>query len=346
MGDDSGNQNQSTSINQPLQGSEIPPVLNVVEPNIQPIQNFSQQPQVNQQPEVIQTSNEDKSRSGKKKIFIVLGSLILIFVLFMLGLIVLLTPTINGLSACMEENEIDMDLLFQKGVAERWNNQQKCAEIKPISEQLITCYQRVGDKNILPEQLAFTLGGLINRSVRNVDSESIIKQHNLNCSQYPETLIDNEGGIKNTTNLETNTKNEALVIYKPNYIISGFSEQEKIQTGTSETGETIYMIDYINQDGRSYGFMLVENSDLESLKCVKPEEGVNTVISDYKDFLPNNSIAGCSVTVGAETPNALRSHRWLIGNRKYLINSSGFFINESEALQIADSIQEYTIQSD
>lgn len=120
-----------------------------------------------------------------KPVLIIVGVLIL----FSLGLLYLMIPTFNGLSACLKEGSESLNVLSQRRVTEKWNNRQNCAQIKPLSEKLIACYDNVGGKSLLPEQLAFTLGGLINPSVKSEDKEGIIKRHNSSCSQYPETLI-------------------------------------------------------------------------------------------------------------------------------------------------------------
>jgi hypothetical protein len=120
-----------------------------------------------------------------KPVIIIVG----VLVLFLLGLFVLMIPTFNGLSDCLKQGSENLDLLKQRRITEKWNNRQNCAEIKPLSEKLIACYDDVGEKSLLPEQLAFTLGGLINPNVKNEDKEGIIKRHNSSCSQYPETLI-------------------------------------------------------------------------------------------------------------------------------------------------------------
>lgn len=140
---------------------------------------------------MVQQAVDDNPKSGKKKTFLVLGGLIAFLVLVVVGLYILLTPTVRGLSACMEENSRNMDVLFQRGLQEKWTNLQKCQEFKPETEKLIACYEEVENKSILPEQLAFTLGELIRGKEITVDKKGLIQLHNTNCSQYPETLISN-----------------------------------------------------------------------------------------------------------------------------------------------------------
>ncbi len=194
MDNNFGNQLQPTPVNPTPQGVQTPPTPNMVQPNVQPTQATStsfQQPTTNQQTETVQPAGEEKTKSGKKVILIVFGGLILLVVLIVVGLFVILTPTVKGLSSCMEENSKNMDALFQRGLEEKWTNQQKCQEFKPETEKLITCYEEVGGRSILPEQLAFTLGGLIRGREIKVDKAGVIKLHNSNCSKYPETLISN-----------------------------------------------------------------------------------------------------------------------------------------------------------
>ena len=109
--------------------------------------------------------------------------------LIVVGLFLALTPTVKGLSACIEENSKNMNKLFQRGLQEKWTNQQKCEEFKPETERSIACYESVGNDSLLPEQLAFTLGGLIRGKEIKVNKEGLIQLHNSNCSQFPETLI-------------------------------------------------------------------------------------------------------------------------------------------------------------
>jgi len=187
MDDNISSPSQPTSTNQPPQGVQTP-TPNVTQPTPTTPTTF-QRPTMNQQPEMVQQAVEEKPKSGKKRILLVLGGLILLLVVVVVGLFVTLTPTVKGLSVCMEENSRNMDAMFQRGLAEKWTNQQKCQEFKPETEKLISCYESVGNDSLLPEQLAFNLGGLIRGKEIKVDKEGMIQLHNSNCSQFPETLI-------------------------------------------------------------------------------------------------------------------------------------------------------------
>jgi len=174
-----------TSKYPPFQNNQTALTPNSNQPIVQPIQNTQTNLQQSVPPQSIE---EEKPKSGKKVFFILFGIIAFVGTILVV-LFILLTPTVKGLSTCMVENNQSMDLASQRGIAEKWNNQQKCTEFKPITEELLACYERVRNKGILPEGLAFILGSLINSSVKNVDKESIIQLHNTNCSQYPETLI-------------------------------------------------------------------------------------------------------------------------------------------------------------
>lgn len=192
MDESSGNQASPASVDQSPQGVQTPPAPNSVQPPVQPPQTTQtsfQQSTMNQQPEVVQPTAEAKPKSGKKKILIMLVGLVVLLALVIIGVFVLLTPTVKGLSACMEESSKNMDALFQRGLEEKWTNQQKCQEFKPETEKLIACYERVGSNSLLPEQLAFTLGGILRGKELKVDKEGLIQLHNTNCSQYTETII-------------------------------------------------------------------------------------------------------------------------------------------------------------
>jgi len=194
MDENGGNQSLPTRVSQTPQGVQTPPTPNAVQPNIQPtqtIQTSYQQHTAIQQTETVQPAVGEKPKSGNKVILFILGGLILLVVLIVVGLFVILTPTVKGLSACMVENSKNMDALFQRGLEEKWTNQLKCQEFKPETEKLINCYEEVGSRSILPEQLAFTLGGLIRGEEIKVDKAGLIELHNSNCTQYPETLISN-----------------------------------------------------------------------------------------------------------------------------------------------------------
>lgn len=167
------NQTVITPANQTPQGFQTPPVANTTK-----LQG------------VTQSMGADHSKIGKK-VFLVFASLLGLAVVAFLGLFVILTPTVKGLSLCMEESSIAMDALFQRGIEEKWTNQQKCQEFKPETERLIACFDNVGRSSLLPVQIAFSLGGLLRGEKINVNKAGLIQLHNTNCSQFPDTLITN-----------------------------------------------------------------------------------------------------------------------------------------------------------
>ena len=173
MGEIIGNQTVITPVNQVPQGFQTSSVTDNT-----------------QQSEASQSYGADNSKSGKRIVLILVGMLV-IFVLIIVGLFVILTPTVKGLSVCMVENSIAMDALVQRGLEEKWTYQQKCQEFKPETEKLITCYKNIGRTSVLPAQFAFSLAGLLSGKKINVDTVGLIKLHNTNCSQFPDTLITN-----------------------------------------------------------------------------------------------------------------------------------------------------------
>ena len=187
-------QTTSSFANQPNRNTRPQSAPTVTQPSVPPVQTTQpsfQQPSINQQQIITAPGGESSKKSGIKRVLLMFFGLIALLVISGICLVILLNPTLKGLISCLDENEKDMNILFQRGAEEKWNTQQKCSGIKPINEKLVACYEDVGNNNLLPEQLAFTLGGIFNSSVRHADSESIIEQHNTNCIQYPETLIGN-----------------------------------------------------------------------------------------------------------------------------------------------------------
>lgn len=138
----------------------------------------------------INTSNEIQNKPSRNKILFVILALIIFILILGVSLFILLTPTVNKLSLCIKDNIADLELLTQRGLGERWDNHTKCIEIKIVNEKLLSCYKKVDNESVLPSNLAFTFGGLFNTNIRNSNKISIIKLHNTNCSQYPDTLIE------------------------------------------------------------------------------------------------------------------------------------------------------------
>jgi hypothetical protein len=191
MEERNGNQTKSPSVNQPTPNIQPPPTEDLTQPTnhtTKPTQPGFVQSAVDQQPVSLQSSEEKVQRPWKKLLLIFLGS-VLVFIVIIVSFFLLLSPTVEDLTVCLNESSDSSEELFRRAATEKWNGQQACAAVKPVREKLIACYEQAGSGNLLHVNLAFFTVGLIDPNLKDLKPNDVVRNHNLKCSEYPETLI-------------------------------------------------------------------------------------------------------------------------------------------------------------
>lgn len=129
-------------------------------------------------------------------------------------------------------------------------------------------------------------------------------------------------------------------LYIPSYLPPGYSQLHKMMKLTGE-GKITYGIEYGKNLDIYFSFGQTSSSSSE---CIKPEEGVETAISDYEDFLPEGATEGCVVILGKGTENEGKAYRWLKNNTKFTILLKDPSLSDEDILMVANSLQLQTTE--
>jgi len=125
----------------------------------------------------------------KNSVLIIVVVIVLITIFVGIGILIISTPTVKGLSQCLDDGNKDLTQATQRGIVEKWNEREACFQFKQSTERLLSCYESVERKSLLPISVPFTIVTLFKKSHENMSPQGLIKLHNSECGQYPESKI-------------------------------------------------------------------------------------------------------------------------------------------------------------
>jgi len=132
----------------------------------------------------------------KGSVLVIVVIIVLITIFVGIGILIISTPTVKGLSQCLEnenkyleDENINLVQSFQKGITKKRTEREACFQLKQSTERLLSCYESVERESILPLSVPFTIVTLFKKSHGDMSPQSLIKLHNSECGQYPESKI-------------------------------------------------------------------------------------------------------------------------------------------------------------